>query len=50
MLKSYIYFTGDLNVNTLNISPAQDTIATTYNNLFLYYSYKPLLDKPTRVT
>ena len=48
--KSYIYFTGDLNVNTLNISPTQDTIANTYNNLLLSYSYKPLVDKPTRVT
>ena len=36
--KSYIYFTVDLNVNILNISPAQDIIANTDNNLLLSYS------------
>ena len=48
--KSYVYFTGDININTIKLSSATNTTADNYNNLFLSYSYKALIDKVTRVS
>jgi len=45
---SYVYFTGDTNFNTLKLCSATNTIVNDYHNLFLSYSYQPLIDKPTR--
>ena len=46
--KTYSYFIGDMNINTLNLSPASSCIASDYHNLFLSYSFQSLIDKPTR--